>query len=215
MSNLVLVAASGLAREVLALLHAQGRRVEALLDDDPDLHGQSVDGVPVAGGLEMVKEHAGAELLVCAGKGSARRRIVHRLNGLGVEPDRFAAVVHPSVEMPRDCTLGRGTIVLAHAVLTTNVHIGEHVVVMPHVTLTHDNVVEDFATLCSGVTLGGGVRVGSGAYLGMGSCVRERVTVGRDSLLGMGAALVGDLPAHQTWAGVPARVIDGPDSEVS
>ena len=78
---------------------------------------------------------------------------------------------------------------------------------MPGVTLTHDDVVEDFATLCAGVSLGGDVTVGEAAYLGMNSSVRERVTVGRGATLGMGAALVADLPDHETWVGVPASLV--------
>lgn len=204
-AELLLVAASGLAREVIALVRTHDLfDVVGLLDDSAALAGTSVDGVPVLGGVEDVASHPGAALLVCAGRGSAREALVKRLAGAGAGRERFATVVHPGVEVPDGSHVGPGSIVLAGAVLTTAVTLGEHVVVMPHVTLTHDCTVEDFATLCAGVTLGGSVTVGAGAYLGMHASVRERVRVGVGATLGMGAALLTDLPAGETWVGVPA-----------
>jgi sugar O-acyltransferase (sialic acid O-acetyltransferase NeuD family) len=205
MGSLVLVAASGLAREALATLRATGKPVDAVvLDDDPARHGTELSGVDVVGGLEDVKRYDTSEVLVCAGKGSTRRALVDRLSDLGVGPDRYATVVHPSVQVPDSCVIGAGSLVLAGVVLTADVRLGGHVVVMPHVTLTHDDMVEDFATLCAGVTLGGSVRVGTSAYVGMSASVRENVTVGAESLLGMGSVLLHDLPAGETWAGCPA-----------
>ena len=46
---------------------------------------------------------------------------------------------------------------------------GAHVVAMPQVVLTHDDVIEDYVTLASGVRLGGGVHVATEAYLGAGA----------------------------------------------
>ena len=59
----------------------------------------------------------------------------------------------------------------------------------------------------SGACLGGGVSVGQCAYLGAGSLVRERCSVGCGALVGMGAVVTRDVPAHEVWAGVPARYI--------
>lgn len=203
---LVLVAASGLAREALALLRLHPTHdVVGVLDDDPARAGTAVDGVPVLGGLGAVTGLREVQLLVCAGRGAVRELLVQRLSTLGVSGDRYATVVHPGVELAPGCSVGRGSIVLAGTVLTAAVTVGEHVVVMPHATLTHDDVVEDYATVCAGVQLAGGVRVGRSAYLGTGATVREGVRVGDGSTLGMGAALLCDLPAGQTWAGVPAR----------
>jgi acetyltransferase-like isoleucine patch superfamily enzyme len=78
---------------------------------------------------------------------------------------------------------------------------------MPHVTLTHDDVIEDFATVASGVCLGGGVQVGRGAYVGAGALVREYRTIGSGALVGMGAIVTRDIPAQEVWAGVPARYV--------
>ena len=102
----------------------------------------------------------------------------------------------------------------AQTVLTADVHIGRHVVVMPHVTLTHDNRIEDFATLCAQVVLGGSVHVGEAAYLGMGSSVREGIAIGTEATLGMGAVLLEDLPAGATWAGCPARPLERPVTDL-
>ncbi|WP_448071221.1 NeuD/PglB/VioB family sugar acetyltransferase [Georgenia yuyongxinii] len=203
---LVLVAAGGLAREVLAVVRgAAAHEVIGVVDDDTELHGRDVDGVPVLGGLEVAAIHPTAELVICAGKGSARARIARRLARLGVPHERYGNVVHPSVDLPSGFALDRGTILLAHVAVTADVRVGRHVVVMPNATITHDDVLEDFATICAGVSLGGWVVVGEQAYLGMNSSVRERVRIGRGATLGMAAALLTDVPDGETWAGVPAR----------
>jgi sugar O-acyltransferase (sialic acid O-acetyltransferase NeuD family) len=207
-SALLLLAASGLAREVIAIEHSLARYDELfLLDDDPALHGTAVDGVPVLGSIALAAEGFDGDLLICAGSGQARRAIAHRLSAMGVGSNAYGRIIHPGVEVPNGCSIGPGCIVLASVVLTAAVHLHRHVVVMPNVTLTHDDVVSDYVTLCAGVTLGGRVTVEEGAYLGMNASVRQDVTVGRDSVLGMGAALLRDLPPEQTWAGVPARSV--------
>ena len=76
---------------------------------------------------------------------------------------------------------------------------------MPHVTLTHDDVVEDFATLCAGVTLGGASQVGEAAYLGMNAAVRERVRRRQPAQRSAWAPCCSTTsPTDETWVGVPA-----------
>lgn len=202
--RVVLVAASGLALEALAVLRLEGVEDVVVVDDDPGRWGESLGDAPVVGGLDEVRGYAGHHVLVCAGSGRSRELIVQRLADLGVGAARFATLVHPSVVVPRDCSIGRGSVVLAGAVLTAHVTIGQHVVVMPHAVLTHDDVLDDFVTVCAGVALGGRVRVGRAAYIGMNASVREGVTVGAGATLGMGAALLQDLGPGLTAVGVPA-----------
>ncbi|WP_406832198.1 NeuD/PglB/VioB family sugar acetyltransferase [Pedococcus sp. KACC 23699] len=205
-NGLILVAASGLALETAEAARAAGLEVAGCVDDDAARWGGSAGGwLPILGALDLVVKHSDLRLVICAGRGVVRERIFGRLRALGVPDDRYATVVHPSVTVPPSCEVGAGSVVLAGAVLTATVTVRRHVVVMPNVTLTHDDVVDDFATLCAGATLGGAVRIGRAAYVGMAASVREEVSVGAAATLGMGAVLLRDLPPGQTWAGVPAR----------
>ncbi|WP_315772738.1 acetyltransferase [Rhodococcoides kroppenstedtii] len=206
--RLVLLAASGLAREVLSTVRAgDADEVVAVLDDDPGLSGVRVGSTAIVGTTSAAASFTDCHFVICAGSGAARVAIATRLASLGIGTDRFATIVHPSVDVPDGCRVGNGSILLPHTAITADIRIGQHVVVMPNVTLTHDCVVEDYATLCAGATLGGGVRIGRGATLGMASSVREHRRVGRGAVLGMGAVALEDVPDHQTRVGCPARPI--------
>ncbi len=203
--GIVLVAAGGLARETAQAARAGGDRVLGYLDDDPDKVGSELDGDPVLGGSASVGRYAAATLVLCAGKGHVRERLAGELRAHGVADDRYGSVVHPSAQVAATCEVAAGSILLAGVVLTAAVRVGRHVVVMPHVTLTHDDVLDDYATVCAGVRLGGSVTVGRGAYLGMGAMVREGLSVGEGAVVGMGSVVTRDVPAGQTWFGAPAR----------
>ncbi|GLW23532.1 acetyltransferase [Microbispora triticiradicis] len=205
--DLVLVGAGGFARETaqLALASAGRWRLLGFLDDDPARHGTLVDGLPVLGGVAALPDHA--RLVVCTGRPddyASRLRIVARL---GLPAERYATLVHPTAVVSATSRVGPGSVVQAQCVLTASVEVGAHVAVMPHVTLTHDDVVEDFATIASGVRLAGGVRIRRGAYLGAGALVRENRTVGAWSLVGMGSVVTRDVPEGEVWAGNPARYL--------
>ena len=96
---------------------------------------------------------------------------------------------------------------LAGVVITTPLRIGEHVVAMPHVLITHDDKISDGVTFAGRVSLGGAVSVGECAYFGQGSLVREMLIIGAGAVIGMGSVVLHDVPAGEVWAGVPARRI--------
>lgn len=212
MSELILIAASGLAREVLAMVRASGQYdVVGLLDDDKDMDGVSVDGAPVLGSVDDATHYSHAFLLICLSSGRAREEIVDRLSSMGIQSSRYATAIDPSVQCPEGCKIGRGSILLGNVTMTAAVTLGAHVVVMPSVSFAYDDHVADFATCAAGVSLGGGVRIGRAANLGLNASVRERTFVGDYATVGMGAAVLSDVPRGETWVGVPAREIGRED----
>ncbi|HEY9291182.1 MAG TPA: NeuD/PglB/VioB family sugar acetyltransferase [Microlunatus sp.] len=202
----LLVGASGLAREVIPVLREAGRDILGVLDDRRDVLPATLSGVPVLGCIADAGSYPDAELLVCVGSGAARSLIVERLD---LDPARYTTVVDPSVRNPAGCPVGAGSILLAGVTITAEVVVGTHVVAMPRVTIPHDCMVDDFATFASGVSLGGGVRVGRAAYLGMNASVLPGRKIGAGATVGMGGVVLVDVPDGQTWAGVPAEPLDG------
>jgi sugar O-acyltransferase (sialic acid O-acetyltransferase NeuD family) len=209
-TDLVIVGAGGFARETAAAVRA-GNEVAPLwnllgfLDDDPALRGTVRGGIPILGATTELPEDAA--VVVCVGNPRAytvRQKLVDRL---ALPAERYATIVHPAASVSAGCTVGPGSVLLAHAALTADVRVGAHVAVMPQAVLTHDDVVADFATIASGVRLGGGVRVERGAYLGAGSLIRESVLVGAWAQVGMGAVVLHDVPPGQVWVGNPARYL--------
>jgi sugar O-acyltransferase (sialic acid O-acetyltransferase NeuD family) len=214
----VLFGPGGFGRETAELVravnaaheaHGGGPRWELLgfLDDDPARWGETVSGLRVLGGSEALADLGDARVVVCTGNPenfSSRKRIVGRL---GLEPERYATLVHPAAVIPPSCRLGEGTVVQAGVVATTDVEVGAHVSVMPLTVLTHDDRLDDFVTVAAGVQVAGMVHVREGAYLGSGCLIRESRTIGPWALVGMGAVVTRDVPGSEVWAGVPARFV--------
>lgn len=203
-AGLLLVGASGLAREILAT-GVDG--VAGILDDDTAVRGTEVGGVPVIGDIAAAATRD-ERLLICVGSGAARRSIARRLAALGVTAARYHRFLAPTVRVGAGSDVGPGSILLDGVVITADVVLGAHTVVMPNCTITHDDVLADYATLAAGVALGGGVHVGEAAYIGMNASVRQGVTVGAGATVGMGAVVLRDVPEADTWAGVPARSLN-------
>jgi sugar O-acyltransferase (sialic acid O-acetyltransferase NeuD family) len=205
---LVLVGAGGLGREALAAARMSAAwDVRGFVDDRADLHGTTIDGVPVLGPVSHLLDGtvAGVHALICTGRPGhtgSRQLIDGRLTAAGVP---LASLVHPTAALAPGVQVGPGDLILAQVVATAPITIGRHVVVMPQVVFTHDDVIGDFTTFGAGARLAGGVVVERGAYVGSGALVREYATIGAGALVGMGAVVTRDVPPGEVWAGNPAR----------
>ncbi|ANZ36981.1 acetyltransferase [Lentzea guizhouensis] len=209
---LLLVGAGGLARETLAACRATNAahnapvwNVLGMLDDNPERHGEIVDGVPVLGPAEAVHEHQSAQVVLCTASSrnqASRRTIAGRL---GIETERYGTVVHPMASVAPGVEVGNGSILLAFTAITAPQRIGGHVVLMPQCTVTHDDQVSDYVTFAAGVALAGNVTVGEATYLGSGCLVREGLTIGEHAVIGMGSVVLDNVPAYEVWVGNPAR----------
>lgn len=213
MTELVLIGAGGLTRETLEVIAAindvdPAWKPIAILDDDTEVAGTHVARLPVVGPVEAIDSFPNAAVVICVAsptRPNSRKAISERLGCRGVTAERFATLIHPAASLARTTSVGHGSVIMAGVVSTADVTIGRHAIVMPGTVLTHDDVVADYVTSAAGVRLAGGVHVGEGAYLGAGAVVREHRTIDAGAVVGMGAVVIDDVPAGDTWVGCPAR----------
>ena len=52
-----------------------------------------------------------------------------------------------------------------------------------------------------------GVEIMEGAFIGAHSIILKGVTVGKNSIVGAGSVVTGNIPDHEVWAGNPARKV--------
>jgi sugar O-acyltransferase (sialic acid O-acetyltransferase NeuD family) len=185
-----------------------------LLDDDARLHGTTILGASVVGGLDRLGDHhyLQSEVVLAIGNNQARLAVAERLQTSMPAAPRWAVVVHPSAVVMPSATLGGGTVVLAGAVVNTEARIGAHVVVNTGVIVEHDCVIEDGASLSPGTRMGGRTSVGRGAFVSTGVTLAPRVRVGDGAIVGAGAVVVRDVPERVMAYGNPARVIRAVDA---
>lgn len=212
MQDLVILGTAGNSIEILDAVLARASvgldaryRVIGFLDDKAETWGSTILGVPVLGGLSRVRELDGAAVINGIGSTRTHRLKPDIIEKLGLPDARFATVVHPSAVVSTLATIGPGTAILQNAVICSRAEVGRHVQILPLSVVSHDTIVEDYATIAGGVCLSGNVRIGRASYVGSNSSVREAITVGAEALIGMGSVVVRDVAAGHKVAGVPAR----------
>ena len=187
---------------------SSNRRCIGYLDDDPQLAGKTIQGLPVLGPLEHIAQLDPDVLLIC-GIGSPRSFLGKRdlIESFSVADDRWISVVHPSATISPSAKIGLGVTILANVAVCANSVIGNHVMVLPNSVINHDCRIGDYSCLASGVSVSGSVAIGDQSYIGTGATVRDGIAIGRKSLIGMGSVVTKDIPAGVVVVGVPARIV--------
>jgi sugar O-acyltransferase (sialic acid O-acetyltransferase NeuD family) len=208
--SLFVIGSSGHAGAVLECVELQQQyEVIGLLDSfEPKgahKHGYVVYG-RVEDAAELSESTSCRSFFVAVGDNFVRWRISSLLSSTipGIE---FPIVMHPSALVSKSARVGPGTVATAGAIISVNAVVGQGCIVNVASAVNHDCRMDDFSSISGGVQLGGGAVVGFRSSLGVGATLREKVVVGRDTVVGAGAVVTSNLPDNIVAYGVPAKVI--------
>lgn len=208
--RIVVAGCGGHARVVLDVIEKQKRYWVAGFLDESISAGALLYGLQVLGDENDLKRHViEREIqggIVAIGDNWTRSLVAAKIEK-AIPGLVFVAAVHPSAQIGGDVSIGRGTVIMAGAVVNPGCRIGDFCIVNTNASLDHDSVMEDFSSLGPGVTTGGNVRIGTFSSVAIGATIVHGRTIGEHSVIGAGATVVRDIPASVVAYGVPARMI--------
>jgi acetyltransferase EpsM len=206
--EIVLIGAGGHSKVIKDIIHARiDTQLVALLDDKyPELRLEGdVHTGPISSAQALLKGNDELKFIVAIGDNEIRRSVVTRLS---LTSEHYVSLIHESAIISPSATIGRGTVVMAKAVIHAAAKVGHHAVVNTGAIIEHDTILGDYVHAAPNVTLTGAVQAAEGAMIGAGATVIPGKTIGKWATIGAGAIVISDIPANSTAVGTPARVIN-------
>lgn len=211
MKDIAIFGVGGFGREVLALIKDINKstltwNIVGFFDDGHE-KGETINGYPILGKTEDLNNwKTPISMAVSIGNPTVKKRIIERITNPFVD---FPTLVHPYVWVgDKDFVdIGKGCIICAGNLITTNIKIGDFVILNLGCTVGHDSVINSFSAFMPSVNISGEVTIGEGVYVGTGAKIINQLEIGEYTIVGAGAVVSKTLPSHCTAVGVPAKPI--------
>ena len=198
MNRLIIIGAGGHGKVIADAALKNGYTNICCVDDSAT---GDVMGFPIIGTTADVEclNDGNTDFVIGIGNNAIRKTIAEIYNV------NWVSIVHPSAQIGFDAEIGKGTVVMANAVVNVCAKIGEHCIINTGAIVEHDNVIENYAHISPNVALGGTVRIGSLTHVGIGATVKNNTEICSDCTIGAGAVVVKNIKEPGTYVGVPIR----------
>lgn len=206
--DLIIIGAGGDGRVAAQIVEDIGDEWNLLgyLDDDPEKQSIEINGFPVLGKIPDATKYHNCYFVILLGNPQNRFIKKRYVSKLGIDLENYATLIHPSATISKYIKIGRGSVILPGATISPNVEIGNHVYIgKAHVS--QGTKIGDYVLMVNLAAIGGKVTMEEGCYIGQNSAIREGVTIGKWSLVGMGSVVVSDVPAYHVVVGNPAKIL--------
>ena len=117
----------------------------------------------------------------------------------------FLSLMHPRAISAVDVSIGKGTVVMAGAIVNPGSVVGDHVIINTGAVVDHECKLQDYVHISPNVTLCGNVTVEKLAWVGAGAIVLPGVKIGAGAIVGAGSVVTKDVKPGEKMVGVPAK----------
>lgn len=209
---LLVFGGGGHAKSIMDMLKQLDRfAIAGIVDDDEELAGKEVLGIPVLGtralfpkliemGVKQAANGVGGILDI-----NVRIKVFEALENAGFS---FPVLIHPRANVEISAVIGDGVQVFANAYVGSEALLHPRCMINTNAVVSHDCVIGMYTHIAPGALLAGQVQVGARTLVGMGVTTAIGVRIGDNVRIGNGAIILADVPdktiiqAGRFWTGL-------------
>jgi len=180
-----------------------------ILDDNTELLGTEIEGIPVIGKLDKASEYP-ENVKFIFGIGSYKSRLDRSqiLERLNLPDERYETIIHPTAKVYRSATIGNGVIIYPGSIVFNGSQVDSFCIIVANSIVGARNILGRGCLLTSLVSLTSDVKVGSFSFIGTHSSVAEGVEIGPGSMIGMRSFVVRNVLPGSVVMGNPMKIIN-------
>ena len=208
--RLIIAGASGHAKVAIDIIEKEEKyTIQGLLDDNRSI-GEEISGYRILGTIASLADQITLfpdyKILIAIGDNWIRFNVMQKI--LATFPDiEFASAIHPSAQLGKNVTIGKGSVIMAGVIINSDTTIGDFTILNTKSSIDHDSRMFNFSSLAPNVTTGGNVTIGEFSAIGIGATISHGIVVGAHSVIGAGSLLVNDCSENALMYGVPAKKV--------
>lgn len=201
MERLIIIGASGHGKVCADIAWLIGYRNIAFLDDNRNIH--FCGEYEVIDTVSMFSKYIdNADFFVAIGNSQVRQKIMEEIETVH---GKIITLLHPYAVIAKDTSIGKGTAVMAGAVINSGANIGKGCIVNTGSSVDHDCVVGHYSHISVGSHLAGTVEVKEHVWVGIGAVVSNNLKIYDHVVIGAGAVVVKDIEEAGLYIGIPAK----------
>lgn len=207
---MVIIGARGLAKELLVALQWDGEAADICLFDNVNTDTPDIlyDRFKVIRSWDKLEEHFKTEspdFALGVGGQKARKFCAEKATSLG---GKLRSIISKQALVGDfRVSIANGVCILAHAIITADIQIGEGTLINKAAIISHDVILGNYCEISPGAKILGKAKIGDRAEVGTNAVILPGVVVGCDCRIGAGAVVTKDVPDGHTVVGIPAKNI--------
>ena len=198
MNRLIIIGAGGHGKVICDIALKNGYSDIGFIDDcaSGDCMGFSIIGK--SDKIQALNDQK-TDFIIAIGNNQIRKMIAEKYDA------NWATLIHPSAQIATNVHIGKGSVIMAGAVVNADAVIGNHCIINTRAIAEHDNIIKDYVHISPGVSLGGTVCIGEQTHVGIGATIINNITICNDCVIGAGAVVTKSISHSGTYVGVPAK----------